>query len=162
MKNSDIKLSPVGTVRAGQAGSTLEIAPEYRAALTGLAGFSHVNVIWWAHFLDQPMYREILVCDQPYRNAPAQLGIFATRSPVRPNPLCVSVASIIAIDEQNGRIDIASIDAEDGTPILDIKPYHPCEDRLRDFTVPQWCANWPQWHEDSEAFDWEAEFVNAR
>jgi tRNA (Thr-GGU) A37 N-methylase len=51
---------------------------------------------------------------------------------------------------------------EDGTPILDLKPYQPAADRIRDVTVPAWCAHWPQWYEDSAIFDWEGEFVSAR
>lgn len=59
-------------------------------------------------------------------------------------------------------IHIAFIDAEAGTPILDIKPYHPSVDRIRDVAVPAWCAYWPHWCGESATFDWEAEFVNAR
>jgi tRNA (Thr-GGU) A37 N-methylase len=66
------------------------------------------------------------------------------------------------VDLENGLVIVPWIDAEDGTPILDIKPYHPSSDRVRDVRMPEWCAHWPQSLEDSAAFDWEAEFVNAR
>ena len=70
--------------------------------------------------------------------------------------------AVLHIDYERGVIHIPYIDAEDGTPILDIKPYHPCSDRVRDVTVPEWCGHWPKWYEDSASFDWAAEFVNAR
>lgn len=158
----EFKVTPIGHVRAGAEGCYLEIAQPFIPALSGLQGFSHIQVLWWCHLLDDPEARSIMECDQPYRNAPPRLGIFATRSPLRPNPIALTAVNVLGIDEQGGRIHIPYIDAEDGTPILDLKPYHPSVDRIRDVSVPAWCRHWPQWHEDSANFDWEAEFVNAR
>lgn len=161
MENCDITMSPVGYVRVSNAGFELAIEPQYRAALVGLEGFSHINVIWWSHFLAADHYRSITECEQPYKNAPTRLGLFATRSPLRPNPICVSVSPVIHIDAQRGILSVAYIDAEDGTPILDIKPYQPSCDRVRDPALPDWCTSWPQWFEDSAEFDWDAIFINA-
>jgi tRNA (adenine37-N6)-methyltransferase len=161
MKDRDICLSPVGYVRIGEEGFVLAIEPQFRAALCGLDGFSHVNVLWWGHLLDEPIYRSITQCEQPYRSGPDHLGIFATRSPIRPNPIGLSVSPLIRVDQQQGLLYVAYIDAEDGTPILDIKPYQPSADRVQDLRVPQWCAHWPQSYEQSAAFDWQAEFENA-
>jgi len=158
----EFKLSPIGAIRTGQDGFRLEIKEEYRPALKGLEGFSYVNVLWWCHLLDSQEYRQVVECEQPYKNSPAQLGVFATRSPVRPNPIALTAVAVLHIDYERGVIHIPYIDAEDGTPILDIKPYHPCSDRVRDVTVPEWCGHWPKWYEDSASFDWAAEFVNAR
>ncbi len=159
---TEYKLTQIGTVHAGENGFALEIFPEYRAALNGLDGFSHINVLWWFHLLDTPQYRAVTECPKPYQHAPDVLGIFATRSPVRPNPLALSVSQVVGLEREKGLIYLAYLDAEDGTPILDIKPYLPCTDRVRDFQVPAWSAHWPQWYEDSAEFDWAAEFVNAR
>ena len=46
--------------------------------------------------------------------------------------------------------------------MLDIKPYHPAVDRIREVGVPAWCAGWPEWYEDSMTFDWGAVFENAQ
>jgi tRNA-Thr(GGU) m(6)t(6)A37 methyltransferase TsaA len=159
---TEFKLTQIGTVHAGENGFVLEISPEYRAALNGLDGFSHLNVLWWFHLLDAPQYRAVTECPQPYQHAPETLGIFATRSPVRPNPLALSVVPVLGIEREKGLIYVAYLDAEEGTPILDIKPYHSCTDRVREVRVPAWSAHWPQWYEDSAEFDWEAEFVNAQ
>lgn len=94
---------------------------------------------------------------KPYRKGPRTLGIFATRSPLRPNPIALTAVAVLGLDPEAGRIDIPYIDAEEGTPVLDIKPYHPSVDRVREVTVPAWCNHWPRWYGDSGAFDWEAE-----
>jgi tRNA-Thr(GGU) m(6)t(6)A37 methyltransferase TsaA len=155
-------ISPIGYVRADQGSFCLEIEPEYRPALQGLDGFSHIDVIWWCHLCDDEQYRAVVECDQPYKKAPAKLGIFATRSPLRPNPIAITPVMVLNIDHERGAVYIPYIDAEDGTPIIDLKPYHPCIDRIKDVSLPAWCSHWPQWYEDSASFDWSAEFVNAR
>jgi tRNA-Thr(GGU) m(6)t(6)A37 methyltransferase TsaA len=162
MSETEIKLSPIGHISAGPDGFALQIDPQYRLALQGLADFGYINVLWWSHYLDAPEYRNIVEAEQPYKNAPEKLGIFATRSPLRPNPICVSTTAVISVDVETGLVIVPWIDAEDGTPILDIKPYHPSSDRVHDVRMPEWCAHWPQSLEESADFDWEAEFVNAR
>jgi tRNA-Thr(GGU) m(6)t(6)A37 methyltransferase TsaA len=156
-----MQLKPIGHVHATEDGFQLEIEPAYRSALEGLEGFSHVVVVWWCHLLDDEQYRSMTTCEQPYQGAPATLGIFATRSPARPNPIAITPVPVLGIDAERGMISIPFIDAEDGSPVLDLKPYHPATDRIREVQVPAWCRHWPQWYEDSATFDWAAEFVNA-
>jgi tRNA (adenine37-N6)-methyltransferase len=162
MAQIDCVLSPLGYIKTGNGEFVLEIKSEFREALSGLQGFSHINVIWWSHLTDSPETRKSLSCEKPYTKAPDRLGIFATRSPIRPNPVCLSVAQVLEINMSKGCVSVAYLDAENGTPILDIKPYLPCTDRVRDVTTPKWNAHWPEWYEESAYFDWEAEFVNAR
>jgi tRNA (adenine37-N6)-methyltransferase len=162
MSTNSIVVSPVGYISLQKDGFVIKMDAPYRPALEGLQGFSHINVLWWSHFLDTPEYRTQTQCEQPYRHAPARLGIYATRSPMRPNPICLSIAPVIRVDVQAGCIYVAYIDAEDGTPVLDIKPYEPCADRVRQVEVPAWSRHWPDCYEDSASFDWQAEFVNAR
>lgn len=159
MDAQEFVVKPIGYVRAGEEGFRLELTPEYRCALEGLDGFGHVLVLWWCHLYDE--YREVLEVPQPYTRGPEVMGIFATRAPVRPNPIAVTVAEVQRVDQAQGIIYLPYMDAEDGTPILDIKPYHPSDDRVRDIARPAWCAHWPAWFEDSASFDWDAEFVNA-
>lgn len=86
------------------------------------------------------------------------MGIFATRSPIRPNPIALTAVEIIHVDYQSGIIQIAYIDANDGTPVLDIKPYTPNLDRVETPVVPEWCSHWPKSLEESGTFAWEQEF----
>lgn len=156
------QLHPIGTVRAGDDGFALEIDGPFRGALTGLEGFSHLNVLCWFHLFDGPEYRDITFAERPYRDAPDRLGIFATRSPIRPNPIALSPVRVRSIDVEEGLVKVDYVDAEPGTPVLDLKPYHPAVDRIREVAVPAWCAGWPEWYEDSMTFDWGTVFENAR
>lgn len=153
-----IRLNPVGSIEIEDGRSYVAIDEAYRPALKELEGFSHLDILWWAHLADAADHRDTLVAQSPYRNAPETVGIFATRSPVRPNPVMLSVAAVLSIDAVKGIIKLPWIDAEAGSPVIDIKPYHPCADRVRDARVPSWCATWPQWYEDSGSFDWSTVF----
>ncbi len=162
MNKKELTASAIGLIRSGQDGFYLEINKEYLKALNGLENFSHVNVFWWCHLVDDAKQRKIVECEQPYKKSPAKLGLFATRSPLRPNPIGLTAVSILKIDHDSGRIYIPYIDAEDATPIIDLKPYHPSVDRIKNVSVPDWCNHWPKWYEDSANFDWESEFVYAQ
>lgn len=159
MENKNFRATSIGTIHAGGEGFSITIDEPCRKALNGLEGFSHIQVIWWGHLTDDDEYRSILECEKPYTRGPEKLGIFATRSPIRPNPIEVSTVAVISVDEKTGTILIPWIDAENGSPVLDIKPYHPSEDRVKSARVPAWCGHWPEWMEDSENFNWEDEFT---
>ncbi len=161
MVSKALTINPIGTVRVEKGSFWLDIFPKYVDGLNQLENFSHVNVLWWCHHFDNAKDRQVLQCEQPYQKAPASVGIFATRSPLRPNPIALTIVPIINIAE-SGKIYLPYIDAEDGSPIIDLKPYHPATDRVRDLEVPDWCRHWPQWYEDSASFDWEAELINAK
>ncbi len=154
-----ITLTPIGNVQNTQEGALLKLLPQYRPALLGLTGFSHVQVLWWCNGFADEAARSTLAVPQPYKNAPATLGIFATRSPIRPNPLALSAVQVIKIEEEAGLIYLTYIDADDGTPILDIKPYTPSMDRIEAPATPAWCAHWPKSLESSAQFAWEDEFT---
>jgi tRNA (Thr-GGU) A37 N-methylase len=84
--------------------------------------------------------------------------VLATRGPVRPNPIAITACGLIGLDKQSRRIEVDWIEAENSTPVLDLKPYYPSDDRVRDVKMPDWCAHWPEWYEESGDFDWGAEF----
>ena len=86
------------------------------------------------------------------------MGTFATRSPERPNPIACSVCEVKSIDCETGVISLTCFDAFTGTPVLDIKPYHPSEDRGEKAEFPAWCRHWPKSYEESGDFSWEKEF----
>ena len=107
----------------------LEIEAPYRPALAGLGRFSHVVVLAWLHRAD----RKALVIHPPHADAPR--GVFALRSPVRPNPIGLTVARLVKVDEAAGVIEIDAIDFLDGTPLIDVKPYRPGIDAVPDAVV---------------------------
>lgn len=148
----------IGKAFAGEEGFGIEVEPQYRGALEGLEGFSHIQVIWWFTECDNETSRNKLAEKKPYKHSPDVLGTFATRSPERPNPIAVSTAHVTNLDKENGILALAWLDAFDGTPVLDIKPYIPSADRVEAPEVPEWCRHWPQNVETSGEFDWQGEF----
>lgn len=137
-------LYPIGKVIRKEDGSHLEIDAAYHAGLKQLDHFSHVIVVWWADRHDNLVDRSKLQTFPPY--APQHLtGVFACRSPYRPNPIAFTTCKILAINEDQGIVHIADIDALDGTPILDLKAYFPASDRVREAAIPEWLSEWPEW-----------------
>ena len=155
---TQFQVSPIGTVRNTETDFTIRLEPKYIPALEGLEGFSHIQMLWWCSELDTEEARSVLAAPKPYKNGPDTLGIFATRSPVRPNPIAITAVQVLGIHHENGVVQLAWTDAYDGTPVLDIKPYTPSSDRVEAPAVPDWCDHWPKSLEDSDGFDWEAQF----
>jgi tRNA-Thr(GGU) m(6)t(6)A37 methyltransferase TsaA len=150
-----ITIESIGSVVAAQ-GFAVKLNPSWRRGLLGLEGFGHVMVLWQA---SRATWEEgFIQVPEPYRGGPAEVGIFATRSPVRPNGICVSVAAVTGVDMASGTVSLAWIDAEDGSPVIDIKPYHPSSDRVEAPLMPRWCSSWPRSIEQSASFDWSAVF----
>lgn len=152
-----MKLKEVGKVVYGE-GFKVCVDEEYKKALMGLGGFGHLVITWWANKLDDDISRNELTVEKPYKNGPDIVGVFGTRSPQRPNPICISVINIEDIDYDSGIIYTSYIDAEPDTPVLDIKPYYPCSDIIRDIKMPNWCEKLPACMEDSANFDWSTYF----
>ena len=123
-------MDPIGYVRsafqkAGQiprglgaqhdAEGVLEIRAELEAGLTDIEGFSHLFVIWVFDRSEEC----VLLGTPPTDDRPH--GVFATRSPLRPNPIGLTVVELLG--REGSRLRVRGIDMLDGTPILDIKPY---------------------------------------
>ena len=153
-----ITLNPIGQIAPGDSGPTIVLAPPFRAGLKGLSSYSHVQILWWMDKCDNPRDRGTLVETKPYRKGPEKIGVFALRSPERPNPVAVSNAAIAYVDEAAGAVGLYWIDAFPGSAVLDLKPYTPSVDRIERPSVPDWCAHWPKSVEESADFDWAAEF----
>ena len=116
---------PKGLGAKHEAEGVLEILPEFEAGLTDIEGFSHLFVLW---LFDRSSGYQ-LMGTPPSDNQPH--GVFATRSPRRPNPIGLTVVELLA--REGPRLRVRGVDMLDGTPILDIKPYlsSVTPDRLR-------------------------------
>ncbi|MFX1252598.1 MAG: tRNA (N6-threonylcarbamoyladenosine(37)-N6)-methyltransferase TrmO [Promethearchaeota archaeon] len=134
----ELRASVVGVVRKLNANSVyLEIDSEYWDAVLNLDKFSHAIILWWIHKQDNPEARSNLRDFPPQEDAELS-GVFASRSPARPTPIGLSIVAITHVDDKTRRIWIDQIDAIDGTPIIDIKPYMPSSDRVDEARVPKW------------------------
>lgn len=96
-------------------------------ALRGLEGFSHLWLIW-GFSANRETASESLLVRPPRLGGNRSVGVFASRSPYRPNPLGLSSVRILSIDATQGIIRVAGADLMDGTPVFDIKPYIPYTD----------------------------------
>lgn len=104
---------------------------------------SFIRVLWWFHRFDKPEFRKTKMCQPPYSDAP-KTGVFATRSPVRPNPIASTIVKVIHTDRVNGLIEIEGFDGFDNSPLLQLMTYDASIDRVNDkeSKVPSWVEDW--------------------
>lgn len=112
---TDTAQIPKGRGAEHHADGTLDILPEYEPGLGDIEGFSHLYVIW----VFDRAEGSSLIATPPSDNKPH--GVFATRSPQRPNPIGLTVVTLLR--RERDKLFVHGVDMLDGTPILDIKPY---------------------------------------
>jgi tRNA (adenine37-N6)-methyltransferase len=138
---SKIELNPVGRVEHRDGKIFVVVLPAYTAALEGIEGFSQIWVIYWFHGNDNPEKRGTLEV-HPRRNPANPLtGVFATRSPARPNLLGMQACRLVK--REGTRLEVEGLDAWDGSPVLDIKPYLPQLDSHPQAAIPKWAEGRP-------------------
>jgi len=128
------EVSPGQDVRWEEIESQVVIEDKFAEALEGLEEFSHIIVLFWLHrereepspLKIQPEMRE----DMPL------VGVLATRAPVRPNPIGLTVVELL--ERQGNTLRVQGLDAYNGTPVLDIKPYLPRGDLVEKARVAPW------------------------
>jgi tRNA-Thr(GGU) m(6)t(6)A37 methyltransferase TsaA len=130
------RLLPIGEVEHKGQGVRLRIFDEYVDGLLGLDGWSHVNVFYWFDQNDTPERRRQLRVHPRGDKQNPLTGVFACRAPVRPNLIALSVCRVISV--QGNRIILEALDAFDGTPVLDLKPFIPPDAPMKDVRVPAW------------------------
>ncbi|CAN6210831.1 unnamed protein product [Urochloa humidicola] len=153
-------MTPIGTVQScfstrngtprqplvvtlARATVALDPARVPAAALEGLASYSHCWILYVFHLntdLDKmwkdPARSKLKAKVRVPRLKGGKMGVFATRSPHRPNPIGLSVAKVEAVDGHS--VLLSGVDLVDGTPVLDMKPYLPYSDSVKGATVPSW------------------------
>jgi tRNA-Thr(GGU) m(6)t(6)A37 methyltransferase TsaA len=143
----DVVLRPIGVVRSSAKTtddlldveglkSRIVLRPEYEEALLGLDTWSHVLVLFWPHQIPEGVRGskpQIHPRDDPAN--PLQ-GILATRSQIRFNPVLVTAVRLLGV--KGNVVRVQGLDAIDGTPVLDIKPYVPRFDSVPEATMPEW------------------------
>jgi tRNA-Thr(GGU) m(6)t(6)A37 methyltransferase TsaA len=112
---------PKGSSALGAAGR-VELDPRYAAGLKDLERYSHAWLLYW---MDQAR-RDLI--EQVPRHLGSARGTFALRSPVRPNPIALSVVEIVGIE--GNTLTVRNVDCIDGTPLIDIKPYFASTDSV--------------------------------
>ena len=139
-----LTVTPIGTVRNevktpilqgwGKVVSDLVFDERYTEGLDGMEGYSHVVVLFW---LDQAGPPKSLKGHVQGRDDLPVAGLFARRGPSRPNPIGISAVRLL--HRETNILRVQGLDAMDGTPVLDIKPYTPAFDQVENARVPDWC-----------------------
>ncbi len=146
MKTETIEMHPIGYVRSNIPDDAvpksrramvvdIELDEKYNDALLGIEEYSHLFVLFWMHRFDRAAYQPTV---HPRGDESLPLtGVLATRTRARPNPIGLSVVELI--ERRGNRVRVRKLDAYDGTPVLDIKPYddYDCAALPR---VPAWWA----------------------
>ncbi len=144
----DITLRPIGVVRNRvkkpapdgweEVNSRIVLRRELAEALLGLDGYSHIHVLFWPHQVPDEVRGSkprLHPMDDPAN--PLQ-GILATRSQIRFNPILPSVVSLLKV--KGNVLHVRGLDAVNGSPVLDVKPYIPHHDSVPEAKVAQWVA----------------------
>ncbi len=146
----EITLKAIGVVRSGikqppGAGysweriiSDIVVDSSLTEALDNLEEFSHIIVLYWMHQSTVSGQLPTKVHPMAKQELPV-VGLFATRSPHRPNP--VGKATVRLLQRRDNILKVQGLDAIDGTPVIDIKPYIPGYDSVSNATVPSWVNN---------------------
>jgi tRNA-Thr(GGU) m(6)t(6)A37 methyltransferase TsaA len=143
--SGELLIKPIGVVESpvkepvdenwGTITSRIILKPEYASGLLGLGDFTHVIVVTCLHKASFDPARHLQRRPRGLAHMP-KVGIFSQRAKDRPNPLGVTAVKLLAVGENH--ITVQGLDAIDGTPVIDIKPYYPQYDRVDAARVPAW------------------------
>ncbi|MEX2690580.1 MAG: tRNA (N6-threonylcarbamoyladenosine(37)-N6)-methyltransferase TrmO [Candidatus Njordarchaeum guaymaensis] len=129
MNYTKLCLVPVGYIAEKNENiGIIEIYNEFEEALQGLERYEHIIILSWLHKNDTPEKRSILKVHPRGDPRNPLAGVFATRSPARPNPIALNVVKLLGIDGTMLKVEGIG-DLFIGTPVVDIKPYVPRLDR---------------------------------
>ena len=133
----------IGVVeKVGEQEATVRIFPEFCSGLKGIADFSHLIVLYWIHMRDNEKERGTLLVFPRRHVVNVETGVFSTRSPSRPNPIGLCVVELLKIEECV--LTMRKLDAIEGSPVIDIKPYIPKADSIPNARVPEWIGHGPK------------------
>ncbi len=115
--------------------SEIEVNKDMQPALDQIEGFSHINILFWMSKLPEEKRSTIKVHPKARKDLPL-VGVFATHSPARPNP--IGLTTVKLLQHNNNILKVIGLDAVDGTPVIDIKPYIPGHENLTGIITPEW------------------------
>jgi len=127
------KLKQTGRTDTAEIISEIVITPKYAEGLYQLEDFSHIMVFFWLHLSNLKPPLKVHPRSKPENPL---IGVFATRSPSRPNP--VGVTTVELLEHKDNMLRVKGLDAICGTPVIDIKPYIPRIDLIANPRVPEW------------------------
>jgi tRNA-Thr(GGU) m(6)t(6)A37 methyltransferase TsaA len=116
--------------------AVIQVYPHYCDGLKDIGSYSHLIILYWAHRRNNEDERRTLIVFPKRHGRKIETGVFACRSPSRPNPICLCIVELLEIEGCS--LKVRGLDAELGSPIVDIKPYHPHSDSIPNAKFPEW------------------------
>ena len=142
-ENMGGELHFIGVVeKASEEEAKVRIFSEYRSGLKGIEDFSHLIILYWCHLRDTEKERQILRVFPRRHAVNVEKGVFACRSPSRPNPIGLCVVELLKAEDCI--LTVKGLDALEKSPIIDIKPYFPRADAVPNARVPEWTFRGPK------------------
>jgi tRNA-Thr(GGU) m(6)t(6)A37 methyltransferase TsaA len=133
------KLFFIGIVEeASEEKAKILIFPDYCSGLKGIEDFSHLIILYWIHLRATEKERRTLLVFPRRHAVGIEKGVFACRSPSRPNPIGLCVVELLNVEDCI--LTVKGLDALVNSPIIDIKPYNPRTDAVSDAHVPEWAS----------------------
>ncbi|MEM3695048.1 MAG: tRNA (N6-threonylcarbamoyladenosine(37)-N6)-methyltransferase TrmO [Candidatus Bathyarchaeia archaeon] len=133
----------IGVVeKAGEQEAIITVFPEFCAGLKGIEEFSHLIVLYWIHLRDEEKERRTLLVFPRRHAVNVEVGVFACRSPSRPNPIGLCVVELVRVEDC--KLIVSGLDAFEGSPIIDVKPYIPRADAVLNARAPEWTWHGPK------------------
>jgi len=128
--------------KAGEQEAEVRIYPEFCAGLRGVQDFSHLIILYWIHLRDKEEERRTVLVFPRRHMVNVEMGVFTTRSPTRPNPIGLCVVELLKIEDCV--LTVKDLDALEGSPIIDVKPYLPRADAVSNARVAEWTFHGPK------------------
>jgi tRNA-Thr(GGU) m(6)t(6)A37 methyltransferase TsaA len=133
------KVVPIGVVESVNELARIKVFPGYCDGIYRLEEFSHLIVLYWFHERDNENERSVLRVVPKRHQAREEVGVFASRSPSRPNPIGLCVVRLVKVE--GCVLVVEGLDAFEGSPVIDIKPYLPRADFVSDAKVSEWTSH---------------------
>jgi tRNA-Thr(GGU) m(6)t(6)A37 methyltransferase TsaA len=127
----------IGVVeKEGEKEARIRISTKFCAGLKGIENYSHLIILYWIHLRNDKENRQTLLVFPRKHAVKIETGVFACRSPSRPNPIGLCIVELLRVE--NCKLIVKGLDAFEGSPIIDIKPYNPRADSIPNARVPKW------------------------
>ena len=149
----DVALTPIGYVKNrvkqptpdgwANVESDIVLRPELAPMILNLGDYSHVIVVFWPHEVPDDVRGSKPQLHPRDDEEYPLMGVLATRSQIRPNPILVSAVPLLSV--KGSVLRVGGLDAINGTPVLDVKPYLPFADAFPDARIPEWVENAQAW-----------------
>ena len=128
--------------KGGEQEARIRVFREFYAGLKSIEEFSHLIILYWIHLRDNKEERSTLVVFPKQHAVKVKTGVFACRSPSRPNPIGLCVVELLKVEKCV--LTVKNLDAFEGSPIIDIKPYISRADSIPNARVPKWTWHGPK------------------